>query len=421
MPYSCGNNGDGALGDGTTISRNTLVQVSSIGNVKAVSAGESHSLFLHKDSTVSGSGYDFYSPLGSPPQNYVLFPQTINGLKKVTAVSAGGNFSLFLNSDSTVSGCGFNSDGQLGVGNYSNVNYPLTIPNFSNVIKISAGRGHSLFLKNNGTVWASGSNSFGELGVDSSTAKINVPMQVPDLTNVIDISAGGDFSLFLRSDGTVWVCGDNTNGQLGLGLNSFNAPLTQITAIANITAIAAGESHSLFLKSDGSVYGAGKNNYGTLGDGTYTDKSTPVQSSGLSDIVGISAGYYHSLFLANSGRIYSSGYNINGELGLGNTNNTNIPLLVPTPCKLLETGLPALSQHLFSMGPNPTTGKLQFEIEQTYGIDKLTILNTLGEEVYKLVKPGLKQEIDISFLPAGIYYFQAENKQGQLVYKVVKE
>lgn len=33
--------------------------------------------------------------------------------------------------------------------------------------------------------------------------------------------------------------------------------------------IAAGNNHSLFLKSDGSLWGMGENDYGQLGDGTY--------------------------------------------------------------------------------------------------------------------------------------------------------
>jgi hypothetical protein len=71
--------------------------------------------------------------------------------------------------------------------------------------------------------------------------------------------------------------------------------------------------------------------------------------------------------------------------------------------------------------PNPTKDKLHLEFEQNQAIDKITIVNTLGQKVYTLFKPEPKQEIDVSLLPAGIYFLKAENKQDQAVFKVVAE
>ena len=71
--------------------------------------------------------------------------------------------------------------------------------------------------------------------------------------------------------------------------------------------------------------------------------------------------------------------------------------------------------------PNPSNNKLYLETEQSVAIDKVTIINTLGQQVLSLLKPAPKQEIDISHLPAGIYFIKAENKGGQGVFKVFKE
>jgi alpha-tubulin suppressor-like RCC1 family protein len=87
-------------------------------------------------------------------------------------------------------------------------------------------------------------------------------------SNVTAIAAGGDHSLFLKSDGSLWAMGGNVAGQLGDGtFNNTNRP-EQIVS-SNVTAIAAGGYHSLFLKSDGSLWAMGNNQYGQLGDGTY--------------------------------------------------------------------------------------------------------------------------------------------------------
>jgi hypothetical protein len=71
--------------------------------------------------------------------------------------------------------------------------------------------------------------------------------------------------------------------------------------------------------------------------------------------------------------------------------------------------------------PNPVIDKLHLEYENKIDIDKISITNTLGQEVLMIMNPKAKQEVDISQLPAGIYFLKAENKQGQRVFKMVKE
>src|ERR1019366_3859528 len=90
---------------------------------------------------------------------------------------------------------------------------------------------------------------------------------------VIAFSAGEFHSLALTEDGSLWGMGLNNDGQLGLGyIHQTNQP--QVIVFQGfryyITSIAAGGNHSLFLKSDGSLWGMGLNNHGQLGQGTYS-------------------------------------------------------------------------------------------------------------------------------------------------------
>lgn len=71
--------------------------------------------------------------------------------------------------------------------------------------------------------------------------------------------------------------------------------------------------------------------------------------------------------------------------------------------------------------PNPANGKIWLDFEQSVSIDRVALLNTLGQELYKRANPQPKQELDISGLPAGIYFIKVESKQGQGVFKIVKE
>ncbi|MDH4460334.1 MAG: hypothetical protein QE277_02860 [Flectobacillus sp.] len=86
------------------------------------------------------------------------------------------------------------------------------------------------------------------------------------------ISAGESYSLFLKTDGTVWATGSNFSGQLGNGTNS--SEYSPIQVASGIKAIATGRSHSLFLRTDGTVWATGDNLFGQLGDGTTTDRNT---------------------------------------------------------------------------------------------------------------------------------------------------
>ena len=101
----------------------------------------------------------------------------------------------------------------------------------------------------------------------------NTPVQVSMLTDIVQIAAGAEFSLFLKKNGTVWACGHNGFGQFGNGTNTSSKVAVQISGLSDIIQISGGEWHSLFVKNDGSVFSSGRNQFGQLGDGTTTDKN----------------------------------------------------------------------------------------------------------------------------------------------------
>jgi alpha-tubulin suppressor-like RCC1 family protein len=80
------------------------------------------------------------------------------------------------------------------------------------IVQVAGGEFHSLALRSDGTVWSWGDNSEGELG-DSTRPSGATPAQVPRLTGITQIAAGtgGRHSLALRSDGTVWAWGTTTS------------------------------------------------------------------------------------------------------------------------------------------------------------------------------------------------------------------
>ena len=68
---------------------------------------------------------------------------------------------------------------------------------FSTKPMISAGVDYTLALKSNGTIWAWGDNEYSQIG-DGTIINRWFPFQVKNLTDVISVSAGFDHSVALK-------------------------------------------------------------------------------------------------------------------------------------------------------------------------------------------------------------------------------
>jgi len=100
---------------------------------------------------------------------------------------------------------------------------------------------------------------------------------------------------------TFYAWGDNTYGQLGDGTATDRHTPGPVTLPSGVhaTAIAAGYYHSLALGSDGRLYACGRDYQGELGNGAFIKRSTPVAVTlpGGARVTAIAAGGGHSLAL----------------------------------------------------------------------------------------------------------------------------
>lgn len=178
-----------------------------------------------------------------------------------------------------------------------------------------------------GTVQTVGQNMAGQLGLGNTIAQSTFST-VPGLSDVQQISVGGDHVLALKCDGTVWTWGDNYAGQLGIGsLGGFQTTAVPIPNLTDVVQVATGGLYSLALKADGTIWAWGNNDFGQLGNGNTTDSTTPVAVIGISTAIDIAAQSSSSLALLSDGTIKAWGYNYLGNLGVGNNILTNpLPL-----------------------------------------------------------------------------------------------
>lgn len=308
-------------------------------------AGAKHSVVVDNWGLVRTYGDNTYNQLGKLKNgdgvSYVYY-NTVEGLDYVEKISTFENHNLALiNGD--VYAWGDNSKHQLGHTNGS-INDIATKVNFlndsGNIVDISAGGWFSLAVNSSGDVLAWGDNTYGQLGQGNTGGYSVTPHYVADMlyddgewsTNLIcsKVSAGKYHALAIGWDGKVYGWGRNSTDHCISNEDTFSyAVATQISGLPNnIIDIEAGDRCSFFLTDDGHVYAMGNNSTGQLGDGTNITRSTPVLL-GIENVKDIESNEGSTLFLKSNGEVYACGANTYGQLGQGYSNTR-----LETPIKI---------------------------------------------------------------------------------------
>lgn len=186
---------------------------------------------------------------------------------------------------------------------------------------------HNLAIKYDGTLWAWGRNDLGQCGTGDNTSYKETPILVANtFTDWIQASVGGLVSGGVRSNGSIWMWGLNTSGQLGDNTTiSRNSPVSVFTQFNDWTTIATGGFHTLGLRANGTLWAWGRNDNSQLGDSTTQNRSQPIQEfRAFSNWTKISAGQNHSLAIRTDGTLWSWGLGSNGRLGNNDTVNNTI-------------------------------------------------------------------------------------------------
>ncbi|REK75632.1 fibronectin type III domain-containing protein [Paenibacillus paeoniae] len=253
----------------------------------------------------------------------VAYGESNEGLR-YNRIANPGNFTLFVKTNGTVSVVG-RGDYVLGTGVASTTNYSVLneIPNLSNVKEISANTSSAFALLNDGTVKAWGSNSCTLGAINSTSAS---PVTFPQLEGIKRIAVGGNFAAALTESGTVVTWGCNNYGQLGLG-NTSNSPYPKtVPNLSDVADIAVGTDFMLAKMNDGSVKSWGNFSNGQLGIGNITvSQTSPVEVAGLTNVKEITTGSNFSFAVLIDGSVMGWGYNLNGQLGTGTTTAVNSP------------------------------------------------------------------------------------------------
>ncbi|XP_043917257.1 probable E3 ubiquitin-protein ligase HERC6 [Protopterus annectens] len=233
---------------------------------------------------------------------------------------------------------GDNTNGQLGLEQVTTLASTPTKWDYfqrKQLRAVGCGERHTLFLSSDGLVFSCGANEQGQCGRRDATRIAQI--QALETFKILHVACGKEHSLAICDQGDVFAWGCGSNGQLGLAeTKTVHIPkkIKEFSSI-HVIQIACGHHHSVALSKDGRVFSWGQNNHGQLGLGKgISTQATPVQLKFLSGLplAQIAAGGAHSFALSLSGTVFGWGNNNAGQLGVG----TGTKAVYFKPCLVAE-------------------------------------------------------------------------------------
>lgn len=259
----------------------------------------------------------------------------------IQTVSAGVNWKNIsvgrvpaaIKTDGTLWLWGDNIFGFLGDNTTINKSSPIqTVSGGTDWKTVSVGFANIAAIKTDGTLWLWGGGGFGgSRGVHGDNTSIDKSSPVQTIsggTNWCTVSSGNLHTVAIKTDGTLWIWGNNCCGALGINAAFHrSSPVQTVSGGTDWKSASAGQNHTAAIKKDGSLWNWGAGTYGRLGDNTATNKSSPVQTvSGGNNWRTVSSGSFVSMAIKTDGTLWLWGNGSSGRLGNNATTCRSSPV-----------------------------------------------------------------------------------------------
>ena len=222
-------------------------------------------------------------------------------------------------------GCGANDCGQLGDGSTDSLTRFTKIPFAKRVKSVACGWEHSALLTEDGEVFVTGQGSKGQLGLGKDREKICEFTQVKLSQPIKQVYCGVWFTLVLTEDGQVLGWGSNRDRCLSNeSISNFFSPI-HVNFARDVIKIVAGHRHVIALKADGTIAAWGDNRY----------QQIPAYSKSVVDCF---AGWHHSVLQISDSECLIFGKNDFNQLGHAYSSTKQNKLEFPYPIKSIAVG-----------------------------------------------------------------------------------
>ena len=247
------------------------------------------------------------------------------------SVACGFNHTLAIKTDGTLWGWGRNLDVQLGLntGGATRSTPVTTFAGGNNWKSVAGGNNFTAAIKTDGTLWTWGVNSNGQLGINNSDFKQTPVTTFAGQTNWKQVSCGENYAAAVKTDGTRWTWGKNDNGQLGTNDTTLRrTPVTTFAGGTDWKSVACGTYFTTAaIKTDGSLWVWGRNNFAQLGTNDTNTRTTPVTTfAGGNTWKQVSSGEYNVAAIKTDGSLWTWGYGIYGTNGNNTNQNRSTPV-----------------------------------------------------------------------------------------------
>eukprot|EP00931_Biecheleriopsis_adriatica_P048535 TRINITY_DN28041_c0_g1_i1.p1 TRINITY_DN28041_c0_g1~~TRINITY_DN28041_c0_g1_i1.p1 ORF type:complete len:940 (-),score=156.95 TRINITY_DN28041_c0_g1_i1:27-2846(-) len=307
--YTWGKGDEGQLGHDATeeglLAPRMVEELSSV-KVTQVSCRGSHMAALDSSGRIWTWGANKEGQLGYSSQNPQegklgsATPEIVKALQHhtITRVCCGREFTVAISAAGKLYTWGNGHDGQLGYSRALMSAMPRQVREIRDALLVSCGSRHVLVLTASG-LYSWGWNAYGQVG-NGGMKEVTSPCLL-SLQQVTSISCGYRHSCAV-SQSTAFTWGWGGHGQLGHGnKRNLSEPSAVLALHGDVKDVACGGAHTLFIldseaaSEKGSIYACGRNDDGQLGVGTTDEADLPVAVPLQGNIKCCSLGWAHSV------------------------------------------------------------------------------------------------------------------------------
>ena len=298
---------------------------------RTISASVMDSAAVKSDGTLWTWGENYFSQLGNGgggdmSTNYGNIQTTPVQVMENVVSAAVGSHSGAIQSDGSLWMWGLNEYGQLGNGRVANAGtaempYQTTpVKIMDHAAALSLGGDTTGVIKTDGTLWVWGQNRSNELGNGGKGNKKDsagnlyqtVPVKLMD--HVAAVSMDYQVSAAVKTDGTLWMWGSWVNSAV---------PVKKMSGVASI---ALGSGLCAAVKTDGTLWTWLLYGNSSVGSTAVSTSRTPVKIA--SGVASVSADGGDCAFVKTDGTLWMWGVNQCGEMGLGNHKSSSVPVKI---------------------------------------------------------------------------------------------
>lgn len=367
--------------------------------------------------------------LGSNTNIPFLTPTQVGTDTNWAKVSSGFGMTVAVKTDGTLWSWGINNVGQLGIGNPDTtftVNVPMQVGTETNWSNIFTGNTQLVCaIKTDGTLWSWGNNGI-YLGYPNSTNNNNYrsPKQVgTDTWKTIAIGVNNPMIEGIKTEGTLWGWGKSVEGSymFGNGVSGYISEFPiQIGTDSDWKEIWLSQLSASGLKTDGTRWGWGQNTNGQqlgIGTGIIGGVVTVVTQLG-------SDTDWKTLSIdLDSG--YGDGIKQNNTLYHWGVTHTGLIYPIPT---LFSTSNCTLGTNDFEAGlitayPNPVNNSVNIRLNLENSTEMVYYLfNQLGQQLQSNKVETVNREFvfDLSKYASGVYFLTLKNDNRTFKTKLIK-